>query len=121
MKSNVVRERFVEMLTSDLEYLKSIGAMNYCLEIGIYGGEQAGEAGRKRGGGRCFEHVDDDHLYVMCLSNIFVRWDGTRAIGGALSSLVSGRNKEVRTNINPKDYAKRLFKYMVGSVVHGER
>ena len=55
--------------------------------------------------------------YVACLSNIFVKWEGSKLIGGALSSLVS-KGKE-RTNINPKNYAKRLLQYMNGSVLSG--
>ena len=73
---------FFQKLFLDLEYLKSLGAMNYSLEIGIYRKRRRRRTrtksddddddddddvladGLANGGreGRCFEHVDGEHL-----------------------------------------------------------
>ena len=49
-------------------------------------------------------------MYVVGFLKIHDRWEGSKKIGGILSR---GKN---RTNINPKDYSKRLLTYMVNSV-----
>ena len=59
---------------------------------------------------RCFGNIDRKIVYVVGFLKIHDRWEGSKKIGGILSR---GKN---RTNINPKDYSKRLLTYMVNSV-----
>ena len=71
MKESTTTPTFLQRLQVDLEYLKSLGAMNYSLEIGIYRKRRRtdddddladGRAHGRGREGRCFEHVDGEHL-----------------------------------------------------------
>ena len=59
---------------------------------------------------RCFGNIDRKIVYVIGFLKIHDRWEGSKKIGGILSR---GKN---RTNINPKDYSKRLLSYMEQSL-----
>ena len=121
-------QKFMKQFQLDLNYLKSIGAMNYSLGIGIYSVAPPPPSPTATTitmsisdvldkntsmSSRCFGNVDNKIVYLIGFLKIHDRWEGGKKIGGTLSF-----NKN-RTNVNPKDYSKRLLAYMVESIVQG--
>ena len=124
--------RFLSILTSDVGYLKQIGAMNYVLSIQLYrcanlstrkdlmltAAETNEESQRQHlglpffGAGRLFEHSEECLVYCCGLERIDDRWEGSKML-----SFLSGKGKSKRTAINPKDYAKRMVNFVTKRLV----
>jgi hypothetical protein len=111
------KTKFLQSLSSDLDFLKKISSMNYSLSIHIYHCKTVEDTRTmmQHRPGRCFQHVNNTTMYVIGLSKINDRWEGSKKVGGNLMFLRGG-NLNKRTNINPKLYKERLFNYMMDSV-----